>query len=64
MAANEERPSTPLWWSVLVLVAAVLAIFWVIGVVIGFLVGLIKIAVLVILSIAIVGYVLGRKADR
>lgn len=62
--AEAERPSTPLWWYGLVGLAAILAALWVISAVVGFLLGLLKIAIVVILAIAVVSWVVGRKADR
>jgi hypothetical protein len=62
--ADIERPSTPLWWYGLVAVAVVLAAIWLISAVVGFLLGLVKLAVVVILAIAVVGWVLGKKAAR
>lgn len=62
--AAPERPATPLWWYGLVAVAAVLAVLWLTAAVVGFLLGLVKLAVLVILAAAAVSWVLNSKADR
>lgn len=62
--ATPERPSTPLWWYGLVVVAAVLAVLWLIAAVVGVLLGLVKIAIIVILGIAVVSWVLNSKAER
>lgn len=62
--ADTRRSSTPAWWYLLIAVAAVLAIFWVLSAVISFVVGLVKLAVLLILGLALVGYVVSRKVDR
>jgi hypothetical protein len=62
--ADVERPSTPLWWYGLVAIAVVLAALWLISAVLGFLFGLVKIAVIVILAVALIGWVVGKKADR
>ena len=62
--AAPERPTTPLWWPLLVAVAVVLAVVWLISAVVGFLLGLVKLAVLVILAIAVVGWVIRSKSDR
>jgi hypothetical protein len=59
-----ERPSTPLWWYGLVAVAVVLAGLWLISAVVGFLLGLVKLAVIVILAIAVIGWAVNKKADR
>ena len=59
-----ERPTTPLWWYGLVAVAAVLALLWVTAAIVGFLLGLVKLAVLVILGVAAVTWVVNAKADR
>ena len=59
-----ERPATPLWWYGLVAVAAVLAVLWLTAVIVGFLLSLVKIAIVVILGVAVVGWVLSSKADR
>lgn len=62
--ATPERPSTPLWWYGLVVVAAVLAVLWLIAAVVGVLLGLVKIAIIVILGIAVVSWVVNSKAER
>ena len=62
--AAPQRPATPLWWYALVAIAVVLAVVWLISAVAGFLLGLVKLAVLVILGIAAVGWVIRSKADR
>jgi hypothetical protein len=62
--ASPQRPTTPLWWYALVAVAVVLAALWLIAAAVGFLLGLVKLAVLVILGIAVVGWVIRSKADR
>ena len=59
-----ERPSTPLWWYGLVAAAAVLALLWITAAIVGFLLGLVKIAIVVILGVAVVSWVLNSKADR
>jgi len=62
--AEPERPTTPLWWYGLVAVAAVLAALWLFSVVVGFLLGLVKVAILLILAVALVSWALGNKAAR
>ncbi|HEY2813930.1 MAG TPA: hypothetical protein VGJ03_10750 [Acidimicrobiales bacterium] len=62
--AAPERPSTPLWWYAIVAVALVFAAMWVVGAVVGFLLGIVKLAVLVILAIAFIGWVVGKKSAR
>ena len=62
--AAPERPTTPLWWYALVGLAIVLAGLWVISAVVGFLLGLLKLAIVVILAIAAVSWVVGRKVER
>jgi hypothetical protein len=62
--ADVERPFTPLWWYALVGVAVVLAALWLISAVVGFLFGLVKLAVIVILAIALVGWIVGKKTAR
>lgn len=59
-----ERPTTPLWWYALVGVAIILAVLWLISAVVGFLLGLLKLAIVVILAIAAVSWVVGRKVER
>ena len=59
-----ERPATPLWWYGLVAVAAVLAVLWLTAVIVGFLLSLVKVAIVVILGVALVSWVLSSKADR
>jgi hypothetical protein len=53
-----------MWWYGLVGLAAILAALWALSVVVGFLLGLVKAAVLLILAVAIVSWVLGNKAAR
>ena len=62
--AAPERPTTPLWWYGLVGLAALLAALWVVKLVVGFALALVKLAILVILAIALVSWVLGSKAER
>ena len=62
--ADVERPSTPLWWYALVGIAIVLAAIWLISAVVGFLLGLVKVAVIVILAVAVIGWLVGKKASR
>jgi len=47
-----------------VAIAVVLAVLWLVSAVVGFLLGLVKLAVLVILGIAVVGWVIRSKSDR
>jgi hypothetical protein len=62
--AAPERPSTPLWWYGLVALAALLAVLWIASVIVGLLLGLVKIAIVVILAVALVTWVVQSKADR
>jgi ABC-type uncharacterized transport system permease subunit len=62
--ADVERPSTPLWWYAIVVIAIVLAGLWLLSAIIGFLFGLLKIAVVVVLAVALVGWIVGKKASR
>jgi energy-coupling factor transporter transmembrane protein EcfT len=62
--AAPERPSTPLWWYGLVGLAALLTVLWVVRIVVGFVLGLVKVAILLILAVALVSWVLGKKAER
>jgi hypothetical protein len=62
--AAPERPATPLWWYGLVVVAAILAVLWLTAAIVGFLLRLVKVAILVILGIAAVSWALNSKADR
>jgi hypothetical protein len=64
MAADDDAPRYPLWTYGLVGVAMVLAVLWLVGTVIGFLLGLIKLAVVIVLAGALVAWALGKKADR
>ena len=41
-----------------------LAAIWLVSAVVGFLLGLVKLAVVVILAIALVGWIVGKKAAR
>ena len=62
--ADVERPSTPLWWYAIVAIAIVVAGLWLLSAIIGFLFGLLKIAVVVVLAVALVGWIVGKKASR
>jgi hypothetical protein len=62
--ADVERPSTPLWWYGVVAIAGLLAALWLISTVIGFLFGIVKVAVVVVLAIAVVGWAVGKKSSR
>lgn len=64
MAAEEQGPRYPLWAYGAVGVALVLAALWLIAAVIGFVLGLIKLAVVVVLAVALVAWIVGHKADR
>jgi hypothetical protein len=59
-----ERPATPLWIYGLVALAAVLAFLWVVKVIVGLLLGFVKVAIVVILVVAVVGWVLQQKTER
>ena len=45
-------------------IAIVLAGLWLLSAVIGFLFGLLKVAVIVVLVVALVGWIVGKKASR
>lgn len=62
--AAPERPTTPLWWYGLVAIAAVLAVLWLTAAIVGFLLGVVKVAIVVILGVAAVSWALNSKADR
>jgi hypothetical protein len=53
-----------LWWYGLVGLAVLLIALWVVKLVVGFVLGLVKVAIVVILAIALVSWVLGSKAER
>ncbi len=59
-----RRPSTPWWWYGLVAIAALLAVLWVVSAIVGFLLGLVKLAIVVILAVAVIGWIVNAKADR
>ena len=59
--ADVERPSTPLWWYGIVAIAVVLAGLWLVSAVVGFLLGLVKLAVIVVLSIAVIGWIVEQE---
>jgi hypothetical protein len=62
--AEIERPSTPFWWYALVGVALVIGALWLLSAIVGFLFGIVKFAVVVILAIAFIGWIVNKKADR
>jgi uncharacterized membrane protein required for colicin V production len=47
-----------------VAVAVVLAALWLLSAIIGFLFGLLKIVVIVVLAVALIGWIVGKKAAR
>jgi hypothetical protein len=59
-----ERPATPLWIYGLVALAAGLAFLWIVKVIVGVLLGFVKVAIVVILAVAVVGWVLEQKTER
>jgi hypothetical protein len=62
--AAPQRPTTPVWWYGLVGLAILLGALWAVKLVVGFVLGLVKVAILVILAVALVSWVLGNKVDR
>jgi hypothetical protein len=62
--ADVERPSTPLWWYAIVAIAVVLAALWLISAAVGFLLSVLKLVVIVILAVAFVGWIVGKKTRR
>jgi hypothetical protein len=62
--AAPERSAPPLWWYLLVGIAALFAVLWLVSAVVGAIYGLVKVAVLVILAIAAVSWAVNRKAGR
>ena len=59
-----QRPSTPWWWYGLVALALVFAAMWLISAVVGFIFGIIRLAVVVVLAVALIGWVVNKKAAR
>ena len=64
MADDRAAPRYPLWAYAVVAVAIVLAALWLLGAVVHFLIGLVKVAIVVVLAVALVAWIIGRKADR
>lgn len=64
MAADDDAPHYPLWTSGLVALAVVLGALWLVGIVIGALLSLLKVAIIVVLAAAVVAWAVGKKADR
>ncbi len=57
-------PRYPTWASVAVAIAIVLAAIWLLAAVVHFIIGLVKVAVVVVLAVALVAWVLGKKSER
>lgn len=53
-----------MWWYALVGLAAVLAVLWIASVIVGLLLGLVKLAIVVILAVAAITWVVQSKAER
>lgn len=64
MAAADDAPRYPLWTYGLVAVAVILAALWLLGAVIGFLLGVLKLAIIVVLAAALLAWAVGKKAER
>jgi hypothetical protein len=64
MAADDDAPRYPLWTYGLVALAVVLGALWLVGVVIGALLSLLKVAIIVVLAAAAVAWAVGKKAER
>jgi hypothetical protein len=47
-----------------VAIAVVLAALWLVGVVLHFLIGLVKVAIVVVLAVAVVAWAVGKKVER
>ena len=62
--ADVERPLRPCGGTRSSAIAVVLAAIWLVSAVVGFLFGLLKLAVIVILAVALVGWIVGKKASR
>jgi len=57
-------PRYPTWTYLIVVVAVVLAGLWLLGAVVHFLIGLVKVSIVVVLAVAIVAWVVGKKGER
>jgi uncharacterized membrane protein len=64
MAAPDDKLRYPLWTYAVVGVAILLAVMWTIAAVIGFLVGLVKVVIVLVLAAALVAWVIGQKSER
>jgi hypothetical protein len=53
-----------LWTYAVVAVAVVLAALWLLAAVIHFVVGLVKVAIVVVLALALMAWVVGKKSER
>ncbi|MEO7555558.1 MAG: hypothetical protein ABIV94_03005 [Acidimicrobiales bacterium] len=61
---DDEARGAPWWWPLVVGVALVLGALWLLKVVVGVIVGLVQIAILVVLAIALIGWALNHKLER
>ena len=59
-----DAPRYPTWAYVVVAVAIVLAAIWLLGAVVHFIIGLVKVAVVLVLALALVAWIVGKKAER
>ena len=57
-------PRYPTWTYAVVAIAVVLAALWLVGAVVHFLVGLVKVAIVVVLAIAVIAWAVGKKVER
>ncbi len=53
-----------MWAYVVVAAAIVLAAIWLLAAVVHFIIGLVKVAVVLVLAIALVAWIVGKKAER
>jgi len=62
--ADDEAGGAPGWWPVVVGIAVVLGALWLFKVVVGVIVGLVQIAILVVLAVALIGWAVNHKLER
>lgn len=61
---DDDAPRYPLWVYGVVGLAIVLGAIWLLAAAVGLLLGLVKVAIVVVLSIALIAWLIGKRAER
>ena len=61
--AGEQRPTIP-WGSIAITAILLLAALSVIGAIVRTVIGVVKLVIVVVLAVAVISWVVGKKTDR